>query len=205
LIQRVSAAALVAAMFCAWAAPASAQAPSGQVLPGGKSNQPVNISATKLDYFDKDQKLIYTGDVLAIQGDSRLKASTLVIYLMPKEEGEASGPSGNAQVRRMEASGPVTLTSKDQVGTGNSGVYEKGANTVTLIGNVTLTQGPNVTTGDRLVYDLTTKKAIVQGNVISAFVPKNGNGSTAGTAASATSKPKSPANKPDRQHAKDQH
>ena len=171
----------------------------GQVLPGSKSNQPVDIDATKLDYFDKQQKLVYKGGVVASQGDSRLKASMLVIYLLPKEDGDAAGPAGNAQVRRMEASGPVTMTSKDQVGTGDSGIYEKADNKVTLIGNVTLTQGPNVTTGDRLVYDLATSQAVVQGHVHSMFIPNTT------TSASAASPPASgPASaKPAKTLAKD--
>ncbi len=74
----------------------------------------------------------------------------------------------------MEAEGPVTLTSKDQVGTGDSGVFEKSENKVYLIGNITLSQGPNVTVGDKLVYDLSTNRAVVTGRVKSMFVPKDG-------------------------------
>jgi lipopolysaccharide export system protein LptA len=147
------------------------------ILPGSNSKDPVNIDAAKLDYFDKEQKLIYTGNVVAVQGESRLLTPTLVIFLMPKEAGgESSTPSStNNQVRRMEASGPVTLSQKDQVGTGDSGVYIKAENKVYLLGNVTLTQGPNVTKGDKLVYDLSTSQAVVTGRVKSLFLPNNNN------------------------------
>ncbi|MGH6831013.1 MAG: organic solvent tolerance protein OstA, partial [Methylocella sp.] len=41
--------------------PAYAEKPrSGAILPGGNSKDPVNIAAAKLDYFDKEQKLVYT-------------------------------------------------------------------------------------------------------------------------------------------------
>jgi lipopolysaccharide export system protein LptA len=147
---------------------------AGAVLPGGNSKQPVNIQATKLDYFDKEQKLVYTGNVLAVQGDSKLKCSVLVIYLPPKGESQSGTPSSSSQVRRMEASGPVTMVSKDQVGTGNSGVYDKASDTVVLTGNVTLSQGPNVTLGDRLEYDLKSGQARVTGShVRSMFQPSN--------------------------------
>jgi lipopolysaccharide export system protein LptA len=149
------------------------------ILPGSNSKDPVNIDAAKLDYFDKEQKLIYTGNVVAVQGESKLLTPTLVIFLMPKEPGnESSTPSStNNQVRRMEASGPVTLSQKDQVGTGDSGVYIKAENKVYLFGNVTLTQGPNVTKGDKLVYDLSTSQAVVTGRVKSLFLPNNNNNS----------------------------
>ena len=145
------------------------------VLPGGNSKQPINIEALKLDYFDKEQKLIYTGNVVAIQGESKLKASVLTIFLTPKNPDGAASTASTNQVQRMLAAGPVTLLQRDQVGTGDSGVYEKSLNTVVLTGNVTLSQGPNVTKGDKLTYDLKTGQAVVTGNgpgrVKSMFIP----------------------------------
>ena len=146
----------------------------GPILPGCHAKQPINIEAAKLDYYDKEQKLIYTGNVLAAQGESKLKCSTLVIYLPPKVEGQSAAPSSTSQVQRMEAAGPVTMVSKDQIGTGNAGVYDKASDTVVLTGNVTLSQGPNVTLGDKLVYDLKTGQAKVTGTrVRSLFQPNN--------------------------------
>jgi lipopolysaccharide export system protein LptA len=149
--------ALAAALGVAAAAPALAQKTS-PVLPGASPKEPVAIDAGKLDYFDKDQKLVYSGAVVATQGESRLKASVLTIFL-------ESAPTSSAghQMRRMEAQGPVTITSKDQIGTGDSGVYDKAENKVFLTGRVTLSQGANVTKGERLVYDLNTNQAVVLG------------------------------------------
>ena len=152
--------------------PASAQKKTGAILPGGNSNKPIDIEALTLKYSDKEQKLVYTGNVLATQGDSKLKASTLTIFLAPKAEGTAAASSTN-QVQRMLAAGPVTLLQRDQVGTGDSGVYDRTQNTVVLSGNVTLSQGPNVTKGDRLVYDLKSGQAVVTGRVKSMFQPSS--------------------------------
>ena len=58
-------AALVSAQF--------AFAQANPVLPGGNSRAPISINAEKLDYFDKEQKLVYTGSVVATQGESTLK------------------------------------------------------------------------------------------------------------------------------------
>ena len=150
---------------------------SGAVLPGGNSKDPINIAAAKLDYFDKEQKLVYTGNVVATQGESKLQARTLVLFLTPKDAAAQAGvPSSSSEIRRMDAAGPVTVVSKDQIGTGDSGVYEKSENKVYLIGNVTLTQGPNVTKGDQLSYDLNTNRAAVTGRVRSMFLPTGGTG-----------------------------
>jgi lipopolysaccharide export system protein LptA len=165
--------ALAAAFALAATAPALAQK-TGAVLPGASSKEPVSIDAGKLDYFDKDQKLVYSGAVVATQGESRLKASVLTIFLEPT----AASSSAGHQMRRMEAQGPVTITAKDQIGTGDSGVYDKTENKVFLTGHVTLSQGANVTKGERLVYDLTTNQAVVlgggnaqTGRVRSVFTP----------------------------------
>lgn len=152
------------------------KARSGAIL-GGNSGKPINIEAVKLDYFDKEQKLVYTGNVIATQGDAKLRGSVLTIFLAPKKQGElqpAQGSGSANQVQRMLVKGPVTLVQRDQVGTGDNGVYDKGANTVILTGNVVLTQGPNVTKGDRLVYDLKSGQAAVTGGpgrVKSMFLP----------------------------------
>jgi lipopolysaccharide export system protein LptA len=175
---RLSPAILALLILASAGFPAYAEKPrSGAILPGGNSKDPVNIAAAKLDYFDKEQKLVYTGNVVATQGESKLQARTLVIFLTPKDPGIQTGvPSSSSQIRRVEAAGPVTIVSKDQIGTGDSGIYEKSESKVYLIGNVTLTQGPNVTKGDKLIYDLDTNQAVVTGRVRSMFLPSGGTG-----------------------------
>ncbi|QGM47864.1 LptA/OstA family protein [Methylocystis heyeri] len=158
---------------------------SGGILPGASAKDPLNIDAGKLDYFDKEQKLVYSGSVIVVNGPSTLKASKLTIFLQDKGAGAKTQPSGDSQassdrVKHIEAEGPVTMVSKDQVGTGDHGSYDRSENKVYLNGNVVLTQGESVTKGDRLVYDITTGQAVVQaagggqspGRVHSIFTPK---------------------------------
>ena len=172
-------------------APAKTAAPAAQgptLLPGSSSHEPINIAADKLDYFDKQQKAVYTGNVVAIQGETRLNATELTILFektadaksgdaQPEAKREAKsavGPGGaNSQMRRMEGKGPIAITNKDQVGTGDSLVFDKPENKFYLIGNVALSQGENVTRGDKLIYDLSTGQAIVtsKGRVHSLIVP----------------------------------
>ena len=172
-------------MLCAVAAlllvsPALAKGRSGGILPGASAKDPLNIDAGKLDYFEKEQKLVYSGSVIVTNGPSTLKASRITIFLDGK--GAAAPPEGGAsndRVRHIDADGPVTMVSKDQIGTGDRGSYDKGENKVYLTGNVTLTEGDNIVKGDRLVYDVTTGVASVQGGgsqggrVRSTFTPKN--------------------------------
>jgi lipopolysaccharide export system protein LptA len=150
---------------------------SSLLLPGASSREPIHISADKLDYFDKQQKAIYSGNVIAVQGDTRLKASSLIIFFdsKPGAAKETAGPgaAANSGLRRMEGKGPIVITSKDQVGTGDSLLYDKPADKFYLIGHVALSQGENVTRGDKLTYDLATGRAVVssKGRVRSLIVP----------------------------------
>jgi lipopolysaccharide export system protein LptA len=176
------AAAIVAIAFTASALAASKGGNSASILPGGNSKEPISIEADKLVYFDKEQKAIYSGNVIAIQGDSKLTCSALTIFLAKNEEqategngqvksppapatGEGGGepPSpATSQVKHMEAAGPVTVVSKTQVATGDRGIFDKVENKVWLLGNVTLSDGGNVTKGDKLTYDMTTGQATVE-------------------------------------------
>jgi lipopolysaccharide export system protein LptA len=65
-----------------------------------------------------------------------------------------AGADGGRQIRRIEAKGGVLVTQKDQNATGDNGIFDMRANTVTLVGNVVVTRGRDVLRGNRLVVDL---------------------------------------------------
>jgi lipopolysaccharide export system protein LptA len=165
---RYRAIALIVALM---AAPALAAEKSTSVplLPGSSSKEPISIDADKLEYFDKEQKAIYTGNVIAIQGESKLTCSVMTLFLAKSGPQPAAGApatgapgSGGTQVKHMDASGPVTVVSKTQVATGDRGSYDKDENKVWLFGNVTLSDGGNVTKCDKLTYNLTSGEAVVE-------------------------------------------
>ena len=122
------------------------------------------------------------------RGDSRLVRPVAGAHVgrVDREEEVAAGP-GRQVVGELDADGPVTLVSPDQIATGDHLAYDRGDNKVHLTGNVTWTQGETVVKVDHLVYDLTTKEAHVlasdssgkdggagQGQRIhSMFTPKN--------------------------------
>ncbi len=142
------------------------------MLPGASAKEPYKVDAAKLDYFEKEQKLVYTGDVIASQGATKVRSTAMTIYL------DKAGPENSqASVRRIELKGPVTVVQKDKIGAGDSGVYDRNENKWYLIGNVTLTEGTDITRGDRLVYDLGSQRAVVEGGrsgrVQSVFTPRD--------------------------------
>ena len=179
-----SAVALALALtFVAVATAGAANKDAGaSLLPGAGSKAPVSIEADKLVYFDKEQKAIYTGNVVVIQGDSKMTCSELTIYVdkgatsgdaAPASDAAKNGAGGSSsRVRHLDAGGPVTVISKTQVATGDRAAYDKPQNKVWLFGNVTLSDGGNVTKGDKLTYDLTTGEATIDaGRVKGLFIP----------------------------------
>ena len=177
------------------------------IFPGSNSKEPISIDANKLVYYDKEHKAIYSGNVVVIQGDTKMTCTVMTVFLDrspaqgqnqaaagaqkpdPGPQGQ-SGPSGDSGVKHLEATGPVTVISKTQVATGDSGRYDKAENKVWLIGHVTLSDGQNVTKGDKLTYDLTSGQATVDtggtsGRVKGLFLPGSSDGAV-------PAKPKAP-------------
>jgi lipopolysaccharide export system protein LptA len=150
----------------------TAAAPSGppNALQGFSQNRdkPLKISSASLEVRDKDKVATFSGDVHLVQGDTTLRSKTLMVFYddeADKDKADAPKPKPAAgaaaaepmsqQIRRVEAKGGVLVTQKEQTATGESGIFDMQANTVTLLGNVVISQGQNVVRGDRLTVDLT--------------------------------------------------
>ncbi|MFD2248707.1 lipopolysaccharide export system protein LptA [Pseudochelatococcus lubricantis] len=187
-------AALLAPMLSIAAADAQAQAqrPGSQPLGGlGSGKDPIKIDADRLDIFDKEKRATFTGNVVAVQGETTMRCSSLNVFYEQSATGNAAGaapapasggpggPGGNNNIRKLDCEGPVTVVSKDQTATGQHAVFDRDSNTVVLTGKVALSQGKNVQQCDRIVYNLDTSIANCVakpgGRVQGVFVPGSGN------------------------------
>lgn len=128
-------------------------------------DKPIQIDAATLEMRDKDKAATFSGDVKVVQGDTTMRCKTLVVFYdndqsasapKPAMKSATPGPTGSSSIRKLEARGGVVVTQKDSTVTGDTGVFDMRANTVTMVGNVLLTKEKNVLKGDRLVVDLTT-------------------------------------------------
>jgi lipopolysaccharide export system protein LptA len=168
------------------AQPASKGPPNA--LQGFSQNrdQPVHIEAATLEVRDKDKMATFSGDVRVKQGDTGMRCKTLMVFYEQDSAADKSGrtmpaatpgPGGEQKIKRLEARGGVIVTQKKQTATGDLGIFDMKANTVTLTGNVVMTQGKNILRGDRLVVDLTSGVSRVEsgkngtGRVQGLFVP----------------------------------
>ncbi len=186
-------AALLAMVLSLAGAPLYAQPSKGppNALQGFSQNrdQPVQIEATTLEVRDKDKVATFSGDVHVTQGDTNLRCKALVVFYEQDDatadkgkslKAASPGPGGQQRIKRLEARGGVVVTQKEQIATGETGVFDMKTNTVTLHGKVVMTQGQNVLRGDHLVVDLTSGVSRVesgkngQGRVQGLFQPGSG-------------------------------
>ena len=202
---------LAAALALIAAGSAQAQNPAPATSKGrppafgdlGSNKEPIKIDADRLDVFDKESRAVFAGNVVAVQGDSTMKCTSLTVFYEPrKADGDAAAKpapaaatgSADSQIKKIDCKGPVTIVSKTQVATGDNASFDRVANKVLLLGNVALSDGPNVTRGEKLVYDLNSGIANVEtapgGRVKALFVPGSNPEAAAG---SDKGKPKSAA------------
>ena len=177
---------------------------------GGDSKEPIKIDADKLDVLDKDNRAVFSGNVVAVQGETTVRCTVMTVFYegrggqgaagakpapAPAAAGAAPGQSNDSSIKRIECKGPVTVVSKTQAATSDNAVFDRANNTVVMTGNVALNDGPNITRGEKLTYNTVTGIANVEtnkgGRVQGFFVP---NAAEAGKPGATPAKPATPTN-----------
>jgi lipopolysaccharide export system protein LptA len=152
---------------------------------GGNSKDPIRIDANKLEVFEKEEKAIYSGDVVAVRGATVTRATQMVIFFDNKNRNNnqravtqpavAAANSGDTQnLKRIEFKGPVSVVDGTRTATADEMVYDASAKTVTLRGKAVVADGPNIQRGELMTYN--TETATVQvtspgGRVQGLFTP----------------------------------
>jgi lipopolysaccharide export system protein LptA len=164
-----SATILLASFAAAEAAPAKQTTKTTTTsITGSKhdNSAPINISS---DNFQGDMETkigTYIGNVIAIQGDYKLRADKMNVHVV------------NGKATSIDGAGNVLFNSGIETASGDTGVYDLNAHTVTLDGKVVLTKAKNVMRGTHLVMNLDTNKAYLTakgmaggGRVQGLFIP----------------------------------
>lgn len=168
------------------ASPAFAQAP-----PGIDGKKPVEVNSDTLEVRQEENIAIFTGNVIAVQEDTRLHSDRMVVHYRNKADkaggGGQAGVADPAQsdVEKIEVEGNVLLVNPEESAAGDRGVYDVSQKKVHLLSNVVLIRGENVLKGESLVYDFATGKSVVnspqhtppelqsKGRVRALFTPGN--------------------------------
>lgn len=123
------------------------------------TNQPIEINADSLEVYQEESRAIFIGNVVAVQGEVRLKADKMTVHYSQAKEGKSAGEK--SAIERLEVVGNVFLSTPEETASGASGLYDVAGREIRLKEKVVLTRGKNVLKGDHLVYNLNTGKSVI--------------------------------------------
>ena len=156
--------------------------PSGRLF--GSSNQPIDVTSSRLDVNDAGKIAVFTGEVTAVQGESMLTTPELqVTYEGDATPGAgaagAATPgatatptatgSGTAKLRRLIAKGPAVITRGDRDRVTSAALdFDAPTDVAVLTGDVVMTSGTDRRViGDRADFDQRNDTVlVVGGNVV---------------------------------------
>jgi lipopolysaccharide export system protein LptA len=118
------------------------------------ANAPINVSADKFLADSNAKTGTWTGNVVVVQGDMRMRANSVRVNVVGKDN----------KPDKILASGNVVVDSPNSgTVTGDNGVYDVPARTVTMTGKVVLTRDKDVMRGSQLTVNLDTGVATLGG------------------------------------------
>ncbi|HEY4274582.1 MAG TPA: lipopolysaccharide transport periplasmic protein LptA [Rhizomicrobium sp.] len=118
------------------------------------ANAPINVSADKFLADSNAKTGTWTGNVLVVQGDMRMRANSVRVSVVGKDN----------KPDKIFADGNVVVDSpKSGTVTGDKGVYDVPARNVTMTGKVVLTREKDVMRGSQLTVNLETGVATLGG------------------------------------------
>jgi lipopolysaccharide export system protein LptA len=139
---------------------------------GTKSKEPITITSDTLEYEYKDGVIVYRGDVLAVQGDVKIKSNELRITLAKTDDGKkkngdnAVGALDGASASKLQtvvATGSVRIDQGARWAVGGKATFDQSNRTLVLTENPMLHDGQNEVAGDRVVVYLDENRSVVEG------------------------------------------
>lgn len=122
---------------------------------------PVEIKADTLSVNNADGSAVFSGNVLVGQGEMRLAAAEVKVEYA----------ADSRAIRRLHATGGVTITSAQDAAESSEAVYEIDSGLVVMTGNVLLTQGNSALSGQKLTIRMQSGTGVMEGGVSTTFLP----------------------------------
>jgi len=123
-------------------------------LKGHDADAPIDVAADRIEVQDRADRAVFAGNVHVRQASLTLDTARLTV---------AYSSGGGIQIRRLDASGGVTVKSPSETARGNFGIYDLDRKLITLVGAVQLNRGGSQINGQRLTIDLNSGRAVVDG------------------------------------------
>jgi len=108
----------------------------------------LEVTADSLEVDQTTGASIFSGNVLAVQGQMRISAGSLRL------EYEPGARAGTQRIGTLTAVGDVAMVTDFEAIEARRAVYSMSAQTLEMTGDVVLVQGANLLSGERFVADL---------------------------------------------------
>jgi lipopolysaccharide export system protein LptA len=150
---------LTVVLACAPAPASAAEAKTN--IRKDRSNLPITIKSDHLSADNRGKTAVFTGKVVAKQGDVTIFADKLTINY-----GDQKG-----EVEKVEADGNVRIIQENSIGVASHAVYDSRAGRMTLTGNPRVMQGKDTLTGEIITYYVDEDRSVVTGDAIVTIQP----------------------------------
>lgn len=131
-----------------------------------KKGGPIHIVSDRLDAFNEKKLAVFTGNVVATEGDKVIKSDQLFIYYKNVENKggvkKAGAESEAGDLERIEARGNVRITQGKKIVTGENAVYLNDDQKIIVTGNPVMKDGVNTIKGDKIIVLLDEDRGIVE-------------------------------------------
>lgn len=121
-------------------------------------DNPVDISADRLEVKQQENIALFTGNVVVSQSDMSLVSDRITVFY----EGDNAADT-TSSISRLDASGNVVLTSPTETIRSTWGVYDFAERIITLGGQVELNNSDGQIKSPRLQVNLTTGQITMDG------------------------------------------
>jgi lipopolysaccharide export system protein LptA len=118
---------------------------------------PVQIEADSVDIRPQENLVLLTGNAVVIQDGTAIRSNTLrLVY-----RGAPGSPNG--ELDKVFADSEVFYITPEERVRGDSAVYDRSINQITIRGRVVVTQGQSVVQGSELVVNTVTRASRMRG------------------------------------------
>ena len=118
-----------------------------------KEKRPTDVTADSMEIIDEKNRILFTGNVKVVQGDTTLYADKLEV--LTEKEKNAKGED-STRMRQWLATGHVRIVKPDMTITGNKAIMDVKKDIVTVEGNVVVKKPDATIRGEKLVANLKT-------------------------------------------------
>jgi lipopolysaccharide export system protein LptA len=117
------------------------------------SRAPIDIVSDTVEANQKENTVVFKGNVVAKQEDTTLYANTLVIRYDPETK----------KLKEIMAIGKVKIVQLDRRATGQKATFQQEENKVVLDGDAVIREGENEIRGERVIFYVNEERSIVEG------------------------------------------